>query len=210
MPVTYPLNIPTNANIRGVKIIPRTIVSSTISAFTGAQQIQAQQGKWFEMEVELSPMRRADAEEWNCFFLNLNGIEGSFLMGDPAAATPRGAASTNLGTPVLDGAHSIRASTINLKGAQINIANYVRKGDYLQLGTGINSRLHKILSDGSTNAAGKTSFDIFPPLRAAYADNSAIIFNNAKGLFRLASNDMSFSIDVAKIYSTGFACREVL
>ncbi|MDX1949218.1 MAG: hypothetical protein SFT90_01805 [Rickettsiales bacterium] len=186
------------------------MVAQTMSPFSGVQQIQAHPGQWFEMEVELPPLQRDIAEEWSSFFLSLNGIQGTFLIGDPSANVPRGIAATNAGAPKLNGAHNARATTISLKGLPINITNYLKKGDYIQLGSGLSARLHKVLNDVSSNASGIASADIFPSLRTSYADNTAVVVSYAKGLFRLASNDMNFDISEALIYSTSFKCREAL
>jgi hypothetical protein len=65
-------------------------------------------------------------------------------------------------------------------------------GDWLQVGTGASSRLHRVLQ---VNAG---SVDVFPRLRSAYAQGTAITYANAKGVFRLAATP-SARFDAARI-----------
>ena len=75
-------------------------------------------------------MIRSDAEIWLGFLLSLNGMAGSFLLGDPLGAT----ASGNLGgTPLVNGANQTGAS-LSIDGCSNNITNWLKAGDYIQLG----------------------------------------------------------------------------
>ena len=84
MAITYPLTMPSATQISRVTMRPRTKVAMTMSEFTGKQQVQKHQGQWWEAEVSLPPMLRDDAEDWLAFLTKLNGMEGTFLFGDPA------------------------------------------------------------------------------------------------------------------------------
>lgn len=205
MAISYPLALPTATGIAKVRITPRSVVSVSQSPFTGAQQAQEHQGQWFEADITLPPMIRADADAWISFFLKLNGRRGTFLLGDPAAATPRG---TIAGSPVVDGAHAVRAKVLALRG--LTVGTTLLAGDYIQLGSGGAARLHKNLNDVTADGTGKVSLDIWPALRSAYSDAAVVVTSSAKGLFRLASNEMPFDIAPPALYGMTFAALEAL
>src|SRR6187549_2995594 len=98
MTITFPLSLPNTTSETSVSIRARSVVGVSPSPFTGEQQVYRHPGQMFAAEVSLKPMRRADAEAWICWKLSLNGMEGTFLMGDPLGAVPRGVAT---GSPVV-------------------------------------------------------------------------------------------------------------
>jgi len=70
------------------------------------------------------------------------------------------------------------------------------------------ARLHKNLTTAASDANGKATLDIFPRLREAPPDFSAIITASPVGLFRLAENRVAWDIDEAKTYGIGFKAVE--
>ena len=74
----------------------------------------------------------------------------------------------------------------------------------------LDARLHKVLSAASSSAGGKSTLDIWPRLREASVDFSAVITSNAKGLFRLASNVSEWDINEAMQYGMGFSAAEAI
>ena len=78
-------------------------------------------------------------------------------------------------------------------------------GDYIQLGTGANARLHKVLQDQDGNG----TLEIWPALRADQSAVSADL-TSAAGLFRLSSNEQSWSVNEASIYGITFGAMEAL
>lgn len=101
MAITYPLTLPAAPGFTRSRLVPRTVVSSSASPFTGEQQVYRHQGEWWEFEAGLPPMRRAVAETWLAPLTSLHGKHGTFLFGDPDGKTPLGAFT---GTPLVDGA----------------------------------------------------------------------------------------------------------
>ena len=207
MAISYPLAFPTVTGLEDVEIMPHSSVGMSRSEFTGAQQTYDWGGAWWEARVSLPPMKRASAEEWIAFLISLNGLEGSFLMGEPLNTSPRGSWA---GTPVVKGAHAVRAETIAVDGFTPSTANVLRKGDWLQFGTGSGSRLHKSRTDVDADGSGEASIEIWPPLRAALSDNASIVVSSPKGLFMLSENVNSYSIGRAQMYGLSFACMEDL
>jgi len=172
MAISYPLTLPTSPGNRSIQWMPRSIVSMTQSIETGQQQVQPRVGQWWEPTIELPPMLDADAGVWCATFLALNGREGTFYLGDSVRKAPRGNIS---GTVTVGSGAVANTTTLPLSGGSGAFA----VGDWLQVGTGSSSRLHRVIKVNSG------SVDVFPRLRSAYANGTAITYNNPVGVFRL-------------------------
>jgi len=206
MAISYPLSHPTNVGFASASFTARAVVAVSRSPFTGAQQVQKHQGQWWEFEGSLPPMTRATAEEWVAFLLSLNGMQGTFLLGDPLGTTARGIAT---GTPLVKGASQTGNSLIT-DGWTASQTGIMKAGDYFQLGTASSSKLYKVLSDTNSDGSGDATFDIWPAINTAVADNAALTVASAKGLFRLASNEMRFNLQLAQRYGVAFAAIGVV
>lgn len=206
MAITYPLAMPTNKRIRSIELRATNAVAYARSPFTFGGQAFAYSGQMWQADVTLPSMRRADAEQWIAWLIALRGSLGTFLLGDPLGCTARG---TPTGTPLVAGAGQT-GGTLNIDGATSSVTGWLKAGDYIQLGTGASARLHKVLQDANSNGSGEVSLDLWPHIRTAPADNGAVIVSNAKGLFRLSSNEQSWSINEASIYGLTFGAMEVV
>lgn len=205
MAISYPISMPSAAAFSALRITPRSIVSVSASPYTGAQQVQEQQGQWWEADCSLPPMRRADAAPWISFLLKLNGRRGTFLAGFADAFAPRG---TIAGSPVVDGAHAVRSSTLALRG--ITVGTTLKAGDDIQVGSGSTARLHKNLIDVTADGTGKMTLDIWPSLRTALSDGAAVGTSNCQTTWRLASNEMPFEVGKGLLYGLTFAAVEAI
>jgi hypothetical protein len=206
MAITFPLSLPNTTSYASARMTARSVVGVTKSPFTGAQQVQKHQGQWWEFEAHLKPMTRASAEEWIAFMLSLNGMQGTFLLGDPLGTTARG---IKTGTPLVNGASQTGSSLIT-DGWTASQTGILKAGDYIQLGSGSSSKLYKILADKNSDGSGNATFDIFPAINTAVADNAAITIASPKGLFRLASNEMGFDLKHAQNYGIAFSAIGVI
>jgi len=209
MAIIFPLTLPTQTGIATVNLHAINAVAISSSPFTYKQQVVAHSGQRWEAEISLPPMKRADAEVWVAFLLSLKGQRGTFLMGDPNCATARGSASTTAGTPVVNGADQT-GDTLSIDGLPVSVSGYLLAGDYIQLGGGSSATLHKVLTDVDSNAIGQATIDIWPSIRTAPADNSAIVLSSAVGNFRLATNQSDWSINNASFYGITFPAVEVI
>lgn len=209
MSITYPLTFPTHTGVASMTWTKRETVAVSESPFTYSRQVVRHAGQRWEGTITLPPMKRADAEIWNSFFLKLNGQFGTFLMSDPAGATAQGSASTAAGTPVVNGA-SQTGNSLNIDGLPTSETDYLKAGDYIQLGSGSSSRLYKVLDDVDTNASGQASLTIWPDLRSSPTDGASVVVNNAKGLFRLANNEYDFNVNNVSFYGISFAFVEAI
>jgi len=206
MAITYPLSLPDATSYRSARMTARSVVGITRSPFTGSQQVQKHQGQWWEFEAALAPMARASAEGWIAFLLSLNGQQGTFLLGDPLGSTVRGVGT---GTPLVKGASQTGNSLIT-DGWTASQTGILKAGDYFQLGSGSSSKLYKVLADANSDGSGDATFDIWPSINTAVADNSALTISSAKGAFRLASNEMGFDLQQAQQYGLAFSAIGVI
>lgn len=205
MAIIYPLAFPSQC-IKAVTIRAKNIVAMSASPFTGQQQVYKHQGQWWEMEITLPPMKQAEAELMASFLIKLNGPYGTFLLGDPANTSPRGIGS---GSPLVKGG-SQTGDELLTDGWTPSITGILKAGDWIQLGSASSTRLHKVLDDVNSDAGGNATLQIWPNLRSSPADNDVITVNNAKGRWRLSSNDVDYNIEAGKIYGMTFACMEAL
>ena len=161
----------------------RSATAISQSPFTYDQQVYQHQGvRW--AEVQLPPLKRSDAKQVEAFFASLRGQATTFTLGNPLHNT------TATGT----GTGAINATTLT------GTFTGVTAGDYFQIGTA----LYIV-----TEATSGTSINIMPPLRAA-ASSASLDFTLPKGTWRLATNEIGWSIDQASLYGFTFACVEAI
>jgi hypothetical protein len=206
MAISYPLNLPTASGIMRVRLVANDVVGVSQSPFTAAQQVYRYTGQFWEADITLPPMKRADAEYWISFLLKLNGPYGTFLMGDPNGTSPRGVAT---GTPLVNGAGQAGNELVT-DGWTTSQTGILKAGDYIQLGTAATSRLYKVLDDVNSDGSGNATLTVWPDLRSSPSDNAAITVSNTKTTFRLTSAQTSWDINEATIYGLTFGAREAL
>lgn len=205
MAITYPLSLPMARGQAAVRFGGRAVVAVTSSPFTLADELQVHQGQAWLANVTLRPMREAEARLWIAFLLALNGMQGTFLMGDPLRTTPRGAGT---GTPLVNGAGQSGQSLVTDGWTPSTLV--LKAGDYVQLGSGASAYLHAVLADVTSNGSGQATLDIWPRLRTAPADNAPLTLTSPMGRWRMASNEMRWDVRSAQLYGIDFACTEAL
>lgn len=205
MSISYPVTFP-SIGIRSMTIRARSVVGVAQSPFTLSQQVYKHQGQAWEAEVSLPPMKRDEAEQIASFLLKMNGQYGTFLLGDPANTAPRGVGT---GTPLVKGGSQTGDSLIT-DGWTTSTTGILKAGDWIQLGSGSATRLHKVLDDVNSDSSGNATLTLWPSLRSSPADNAQITVTSPKGQWRLASNEIQYSIDEASVYGITFACVEAL
>lgn len=192
MAISYPLNTPTTIGFESIEIRAINAVATSQSPFTYKQQIVAHQGQRWEASVSIPPVRRDLAAEWKAFLTALKGQQGTFLLGDPDYATPRG----DVSACTLSGSTGDESVTVVMTGT-------LKAGDYIQLGSGSGAKLHQVLVDQTGNG----TLEIWPALRDDYT-LASVTFNNAKGVFRLATNVSGWSINNSSSYGITFEAVE--
>jgi len=206
MAITYPLTLPSHTGIRNITLRAVNTVGMSMSPFTYQQQAVAHAGQRWEVDVTLPAMNRADAEQWVAFLVSLRGRFGTFTLGDPVGASPRGSAG---GTPLVNGASQI-GGTLNIDGCTASQTGWLKAGDYIQLGSGGGATLHKVLADVDSNGSGQVAADIWPYIRTAPSDNATVVVTNTVGRFRLASDEQNWSIRETALYGITFGGVEAI
>lgn len=209
MAETYPLTFPSHTGIASVTWNADNRVAISESPFTYSQQVVKHAGQRWSGTYTLPVLTRAEADQWNAFLLRLDGSFGTFLAGDPNAATPRGTASSSAGTPVVNGA-SQTGHELAIDGLPTSETGYLKAGDYIQLGSGSSAKLHKVLQDVDTNASGEATLNIWPDLRSSPSDDATVAVSNAKGVFRAVSNTTTWNIGSNGLYTLAFSFVEAL
>lgn len=199
MAISYPLSLPTVTNPRSIDLRAINAVAYSQSPFTFAGQAHAYQGQMWQVDVSLPPMRRTAAEQWIAFLMSLRGQYGTFLLGDTTCSSIRGTATAC----VITG--SANSNTVS---AVVPSGETLLAGDYIQLGSAGTATLHKVLVDYTGTGAGE-DLEIWPALRTAQLSQSATL-SNAKGNFRLSSNEQAWSINEASIYGITFGAMEAI
>jgi hypothetical protein len=192
MPITYPLTPP--AAFKSAKLVfaARRASSAVESPFTLHAQRFHHPGERFDVAVSCPPMKRASAEEVIGWLLAAG--RGTVWLGDYANPAPRGSVT---GTITVGSGAAANSMTLPLSGATGTFA----VGDWLQVG----GALHKVIFVDSA-----TSVQVFPRLRSAYTAGTAVVYNSARGLFRLADSSLSWEVDVAMNYGLDLAFVEAV
>ena len=163
-------------------------VGMVSSPFTGEQQIYRWPNQFWSAQVTLAPMTtQAIIGPWVAFFLSLNGCEGTFYWGDSVRKNSAGSISGSVS--VAAGA-TANSTTLPITGG----SGVFAVGDWIQVGTGSTSRLHRVLK------VNGGSVDVFPRLRSAYASGLGITYTAPVGVFRIV-NRVGLAFDERKIVS---------
>jgi hypothetical protein len=205
MTISFPLTL-SDEFVRRVVIRERSVVGMSSSRFSFSQQVFVHQGEMWEVDIEFVPMRRADAEPIIAQLTALNGREGTFLIGDPLGSAPRGVGT---GTPLVAGGGQT-GKVLAIDGLTPDTTGILKAGDWLQLGSGASTRLHKVVADANSDGTGAATLDIWPRLRASPADDDPVTLNNARGIWRLGSNVREWGMEVGKRYQIAFSAVEAL
>lgn len=194
MALSYPLATPTTIGIESIELRAVNAVAVSQSPFTYKQQIVSHGGQKWEASVNIPSVHRDKAAEWKAMLVGLKGQVGTFLLGDPDYATPQGTVSS-----------CVLTGTAGEDSADVVMTGTLKAGDYIQLGSGASSKLHQVLLDQD----GDGTIEIWPSLRSDYT-SSTVVFNSPKGVFRLATNMTSWSINNASIYGISFEAVEAV
>lgn len=194
MAISYPLSTPTSIGIAQIELVAKNAVAISQSPFTYQTQVHAYTGQQWMANVTIPPVHRDLAEPWVAFLLALRGPYGTFLLGDPNATTPQGTATS----ATISGSSGSSSVSVTMTGS-------LKAGDYIQIGTGSDATLHKVLVD-QTNSG---TLEIWPALRKNRSSASVTV-NGAKGLFRLIPSDTFWAINEASTYGISFQAMEAI
>jgi hypothetical protein len=197
MTISYPVSMPTNVGLAEISLTTRNAVAVSMSPFTYKQQTQTYDGQMWEAECTLPPLNRDDAQAWVAFLMSLKGRANTFLLYDPSSRTLQ---SSNRPTSATV-AGSAGSSTLS-----VTMSGTITAGDYIQIGTASDATLHKVLETVTNNG----TMEIWPKLRKARTSANTVVLTDASGVFRLSSNETSWSVNNASFFGISFGATEVV
>ena len=179
---TYPLPFP-DVCIRSLTFEMSNATTSSVSPYTGNEQVYAFAGQWWQGDAEFIPTKAEDSAKIRSFMTALRGRFGTFTFTPDDALNQLGAG----GTINVDGALQ-SGRTLNLK--DMTASTVIGKaGDYFQLGLTLYQYTQDLISDAS--GLGKANFE--PALRLSPSDGAALIMSEPKGIFRMVEDTMGTS-----------------
>lgn len=167
--------------------------------------------RWI-VDITLPPkFKRAELDEFEAIFDVGDGLAGYYSAFDAVHASPRGTAGGlysglfSDGTAFTDGtgfddgqstctigaAASRGARYVTLTGLEADQTTGFARGDLICITQGGEEYgfLHKVISDVATDNTGSASVQVAPRLREAVAGGQLVRLRNARGVFRLVSED---------------------
>lgn len=195
MSITYPIQTPTSIGFAEVEFSATNAVAISRSPFTFSQQVYTYAGQMWSASVSIPAVRKELAEPWVAFMLALRGQQGTFLLGDPNSTSIQGTATS----ATVTGTAGSSSITIAMTGTLV-------AGDYIQLGTGSSATLHKVLLDKTASG----TLEIWPAIRRDILSSEDVVLANAKGVFRMSSNEQNWSISNSSTYGIQFECKEAI
>lgn len=179
-------DFPTDIGQTDVTIRAVNIVGEQRGPFNSKREIQVFPGAHWEIEINLLPVERAEAQRFEAFLLSLRGKAGTFRLADPYRSLPLG---SNLGTPLVRVATVAGDESIQTKGWDPEETGVLKAGDFIEIGT----RLHCVLQDVDSDASGFAVVKVWPPARQVHAVDAPVITENARGVFALDANATEFT-----------------
>lgn len=191
MALTYPLTPPTALKVANARWTAKSVVAVNASPYTGQQQVLAQTGEWWEVDLEVPVRNRADADALEAFLLSMRGRLGTCYLGDRLRTTPRGTAT---GRTL---ASAVAANTSSFPIGTAGSGDFA-VGDWIKI-TGSN-QIFRVLAKTSSVAGG--TYEVFPKTRTAFNAFTAVhswATASVLGVFRLKA-EVPFQVRPDKLF----------
>lgn len=139
--------------------------------------------RWTSSLRSMQAMPLAEAGAWEALLMDLDGMVNHLAVYDKLRPAPQG---TLRGTPVLGAAAAIGATSVQLASA----VGTLKRGDWLQIGTGLGtSQLVKVRAD-ATAAAGTVTVAIGPALRLGFALSTPVAWDKPVAYMRMSNSSL--------------------
>lgn len=194
------LALPNTPAPKQIQLTMNNIVAAPTNPFSGStlQVLAWPGGDYWSGQIALPRLLPGvQIATWAAFLAECRGKLNTFLLGDSSYKGPCGHVQ---GIPVVDGAQQPMATTLNTRGWTPNCFRLLLPGDYLQVGY----RLHRVLEPVNSDANGKATISLWPSLRDPLTDGQQITLNKPVGLFRMADNKQSVTIDETHLGAVSF------
>lgn len=177
-------------------------VRESRSPASGAGQVQDWLGEWWAYSLTFGIHTRAEGRQVSAFFDRLRGPATPFPFRDPSfQASVAGAV-----TPTASGGW-IGAESIPTFGWAPNAT--IPAGTFFNIGSGADTRLHRVVADAVADASGVVWLTIAPRLRAPILTLTPLVFSAPRVLLRLRGPVPSV-ITRAETYTFSVEAREAL
>ena len=180
MAITYPRTLPTTPAIKSNRFGMAFNIDTQESPISKQVNHDVKAGHRWEGMYTFPPMTSAQAREWKAWFSTMYGPVKTFYGFDPDIRTPLGSADTGSDTPLVKGASQTGIS-ITTDGWRNSGTGLLLPGDHVQIDGQLKVITEQVDSDGSGNA----TVSFMPPLHVVPGDNTAIVFENPVGTFRI-------------------------
>jgi hypothetical protein len=199
---TYPLIPPASPTSQKAKFNINNIVGVSRGPFTGTRQVAVWPGAFWDLQIDLAPMKRANAAAWLGFLAGLGGQAGSFRFGDPAAKSPQGTANAGSNNNPNTGVFTNNggSNSIQTRSWVISQSGLFLPGDYIQIA---NNQVPPITdaswiaveatsTPGSSDPFGGTGAVLWTP--TAGAANVSVYDIIAQALGNVGGRNFTFSV----------------
>ena len=170
-------------------------VAVTTSNINFKQLIGAFNVARWEAEVTIKPLNHTDAKVFQGFLARLRGMENTFTLGDPLMKYSTDPDVQSNGTG------QVRDTDIGIRN---NSTFNIEAGSHFSVG----GHLY-VLGEELTTNSGQNA-DISPPLKTTVSANTVLDFQEPVGTWRMATNNVDWSISTAGFYSYTFSCIEAI
>jgi hypothetical protein len=173
-----PIPLPSSPGNREISWILDSAVSRSVSPFSLTEQVYAWPGQRWSVVMSLPTMSVEAAREWQAFFAEINGMGGTFYVGDAAFLQVVG---VGYGAPEVDGDFT-GGLAVPTRGWTPNMANVLTKGQRIEIA----GRMRMVTEAANSDAAGKALIKFWPQARGL-TDGMEVVWLNPKGVFRASS-----------------------
>jgi len=197
--------MPLYPGFRDVEFTVNDTVAQVANPFTQQSQFQSWPGgDFWAGTLTLPKMNRASAAQWIAFLMAARGSANCFLVGDPSMKNPQGSPTGSMVANTTGSNNAAMTTSLFVSGLVALSTRNLLPGDQIQVG----NRLHTCLNTVNADASGNANIGIWPSLREIPTNGEAIITNHPKGLFRLATNARTWSVDETRLFGLSFKIVE--
>lgn len=202
MAITFPLVSPSSYGIATAAWQARENTARARNPWTLNLITQVFDGRMWEGKLTIVPQNEANGRAltaWLAALRRPGANAGQFLFEGPARPVPLGSAASTPGSPVVNGAGQTGES-LNVSGLPTSATGYLLAGDWIQIGSGASSRLLMCLEDVSSDGSGNATMTLWPGIRTAPGNGSAVVVSGAQGVFISPGGASVWNVRPPRIY----------
>lgn len=170
-----PIEPPTKPGFASLTWVPDSAVAKSVSPFSFSEQAYAWPGQRWRIVAKLPSMKPEDGLAWMAFFLDLNGMGGTFWVRETSFLRTK---ALECGLPELDGPHA-SGRAVRTRGWTPNMQVLI-KGQLFSVG----GRVRRALGDVFSLPDGTAEIACWPFCRDL-ADSQPLEWKEPKGAFRM-------------------------